>query len=1116
MTTKHDNRPKETLGRALDIYREAMRSFIMYHLRRIRGVKQIDAINRALSVNAAAQFQRNLQQNNVNVEQAIDIGDFRPIIQNRDNWREAFSGVFANDMAVVNEMGVIASARNDWAHSAESVSDPEYARARLTDIATILGRINKPQQKAEVEKLRAELTPPQLAMQKPHANEPEVAAPAITRKLTPRTNGKLVPWREVIKPHDDVIDGSFAQAEFAADLHQVYTGKASAIEYGDPLEFFKRSYITPGIKTLLVNAAQRINGKGGEPVIQTKTGFGGGKTHSLIALYHLATSTQKLVAGNKDVQAIFREAQVEPAEGRDAKVSVLSGVILSPTDPDKTEKGDPLNTLWGVMAYQLGGQESYNIVGEAARTGTAPGGNQLDRLFAHVSPCIILIDELVAYVRNLRDEMRSSVYTFLQSLTESARRNECVSLVVTLPESKDEAGGTDGMEALRELEKLFGRTEAIWQPLEINEAFEVVRRRLFKDEIDFRERDRTCEAFTRMYGNSPREYPPEAREVQYLERMKNCYPIHPEIFDRLYSDWSTRHHFQRTRGVLRLMASVISNLNRGRDSSPLIMPASLGMDDTSISGELAKVLDGNWDPVITEIDGNASRTKRIDQSQKRYGNVGGAARRIGRTIFLGSARTGAVKGIDQRQIMLGAVEPTQGMATYRDALNHMLSDLYFLYQNNDKRCFFHTEENLNKVVADRTNAVSDEQIEEHIVKTLGEASKRGRRNHPQVVVCPTDSSEAPEDEATRIVVLRPENSIPSRKSESSDAQAENVARHILLNRGDADRINTNTLLFLAAKRDDVRGLSVATRNYLAWYSILNGETKLELGGSRLADAQRNLRSAEEKVKNQIPNAYRWILAPAQNDPHKSVISFRQISTNASDTADIIGSAVSTCLNEEVLVDKLAPSILADTLNTHVWSNANYKEDHIAIDVLWQMFTNYLYMPRLQSRAVLETTINGGPADKSFGVADSASKGSYQNLKFGGHTINSENTGGMMMDNIGPLIVNPDMAQLLIEQVGPPLHPDPNDDPDDVGGDNAYRNQPPKPIRASASISSNGDLSLDDFSALRDEITRPLSNSGAEVTVTITIEASHANGFEQKTERIIRENGKQLGLNVQFN
>ena len=184
-----------------------------------------------------------------------------------------------------------------------------------------------------------------------------------------------------------------------------------------------------------------------------------------------------------EIREIMEEAGIAPDDFLDARVAVLVGTHLATTDADTTEDGDPLNTLWGEMAYQLGGQQAYDIVGKAARQGTSPGGRQLDELFTKVAPCVILIDELVAHVRN-SGAAQDNIYTFIQTLTEAVRRNERVALVVTLPESAIEAGGDAGLEALSRLDHILGRIEATWEPLEVHEAFEVVRRRLFDDITD--------------------------------------------------------------------------------------------------------------------------------------------------------------------------------------------------------------------------------------------------------------------------------------------------------------------------------------------------------------------------------------------------------------------------------------------------------------------------------------------------------------------------------------------------------------------------------------------------------------------------------------------------------
>ena len=478
-----------------------MRPFLVRHLRRVPGRRGAeDAIRYSLKDRRVDEFDRLLAQTG-KVEDAIDVNDFPSLVQTY--WREVFQGEFGGNHSVKNAMWMATEARNTVAHPGTPDLEYDFALAHLYHIADVLGRINAPAEQQAVQDLSSQLTAARIAPATaplPVPAEDGGAAPAAPSGAETAGPGRrpgragraanLKPWRQVIRPNHDVAQGSYQQAEFAADLQQVYDGRAHETQYGNPVSFFQHTYITPGLRALLVNAVRRLGGQGGDPVVQTKTGFGGGKTHSLIALYHLVNHAHALLNPAQDtgashrtaaeIQGIFDEAQYTDGPKGLGEVAVLDGTFLSRTSGRATAQGDPLNTLWGEMAYQLGGPGAYDLIGAAARGGTAPGGDELDGLFEHIGPCVILIDELVAYVRNTRGDDRASVLTFIQNLTQSARRCPTVCLVVTLPESEAELGGEVGQYALRQLENLLGRIEAVWEPLAVNEAYEVVRRRLFE------------------------------------------------------------------------------------------------------------------------------------------------------------------------------------------------------------------------------------------------------------------------------------------------------------------------------------------------------------------------------------------------------------------------------------------------------------------------------------------------------------------------------------------------------------------------------------------------------------------------------------------------------------
>lgn len=1107
MVTVH--RPhKDALTQAIDIFRDAMRPFILRGLRRVSGSTVEATIRRSLSPHQADAFDQSLRQDN-DVASAIDVNFFPPLVQR--NWRDVFSNDFGDERTIQNELWMISEARNQVSHPGTQDLDAEYTRARLYDIADALGRINAPDQKRSVEDIRAQLVGPT-----PVASAVTLENGQQDRGGQSRTTTNLRPWREVIRPNQDVAQGSYQQAEFAADLQQVHDGRADTTQYGNPVSFYNHTYITPGIRTLLVNALKRLAGKGGDPVIQTKTGFGGGKTHSLIALYHLVRSADALMNFQTDsdshvseeIRRIMEEAGYDGDPAGLGEVAVLDGTYLSQTD-DKTipDSGDPLNSLWGEMAYQLGGQSAYNIIGEAARQGTAPGGRQLDALFEHVGACVILIDEPVAYVRNAT-VAQDNIYTFIQALTQSVRRSSNVCLVITLPQSRVEAGGEAGAEALDRLESLLGRIEAVWEPLAVNETFEVVRRRLFGGIADLSARDETCEAFSRMYSRHRVEYPQGVTEQNYLARMKACYPIHPEIFDRLYSDWSSIPEFQRTRGVLRMMATCVNRLYLNSDSSPLIMPADLPLSDDRLSNEFIRLLPGEWRPVLSEVDSDNSRTDNIDRGSQRYAAVGGAARRIARTVFLGSAPSGFTRGIDSRQIHLGVVRPGEGEAPYNEALSQMTGDLYYLYFA-DGRYFFHAEENLNKVASDRANALGDGAIDAYIVRKLDEARNRRR----DVILYGSDTADIPDSDSVRLVVLPPSLSLPTRSTEDDIATPE--ALRILQHRGDGSRFRRNTLLFLTSKRDEVRNLRNEVREYLAWDSIINGETRIQnLTGSRLGQARSAASNADRDVGVALVRAYRWALAPVQSDPRTAEYHLNQGQTNTTESGEIIRCAFDKFVEDEALVETISPASLTSMLRQYVWNNQN-ADQHLEVNALWDLMTRNVYMHRLRDRTVLDNCLKQGVEQGDFGYAERYDGTAYVGLRY-------RESISMAAEHTPGLLVRPEAAarQREAERVDVP----PADDtgptqgeflpPNDGGASQSPDTPGPastRPRRIVARKTTGANISLDDINQLREEIIRNLSNDGGEITVEITVSASNPEGFSEGIARSVRENSRQLGL-----
>ena len=1107
---------KDALWKGLDIYQEQMGQFITYVLKQKPGSRLEQTIANSLTDQQRQHFADKLREYDGDVPRAIEIA-FIPNLVER-NWNDHLFQPRLDKPAIArNRFRSIRDTRNELAHDTGGQDlPPEKARARLYTIAEALQSINRPEPAAEVQAIPIH-TPAA-------APSPQSPSPAAAPEPPPRagSGAALKPWRSVIRPKQDVAEGSFLEADFLADLQRVFNGTAPAM-YGDPLEFFHCTYITHGIGDLLATALRRVNGKGGNPVIQTKTGFGGGKTHSLIALYHLFNSADELLQSGdpdtrREIARLMAAAGVDPQQRAAAKVCVLQGAWLSETGGLVTDAGDSRDTLWGEMAWQLGGQPAYETVGAAARQGTAPGGAELDRLFRLVGPCVILIDEIVNYARNADLD---TIATFFQNLTEAVNRRDNVALIVTLPATATEAAGERGLDAMAVLENTLNRIQAVTQVTQTSndEAFAVVRRRLFQEDCDDAARDATCQAFYRMYQRGANEYPQEARETRYQERLRQCYPIHPEIFDRLYDDWSLYHQFQRTRGVLRLLAQAITWLCAEDDQSPLIMPGNLPLSETSpVSAEFVRLLGPQWSAVLGEVDGDNSRAHAIDrQKPERFGSVGGAARRAARAVFLGSATQKAIRGLNPRQVNLGVVAPTHGAAVYAEAVQAMDGELYHFYRGNDNRYYFDSEENLNKVANDRAAELDHETLNHEITRRLREFNRRDPAR--AVIAGPQSPADVRDEDFVRLIILRPDQSKPSRAAETDHAA--HAARQMLHHCApDARRIRPNTLLFLAPSSDGVREMHRAARRYLAWDSIINGARRVaHLTGDRLRQSRDQQKEANAALDTALASAYRWIMAPSQPNPQSAdydTADWRQINAQS----DLAANALRRFADDELLVDTLAPAALQRRLQESVWRGPNPR-DHLTVDQLWDLLTGHIHLGlRLRNREVLDLCLTQGFQTGAFARADGydADAGHYRNLtRRIGEPQRPYLTGAT-------LLVEPELAQLLIDEAAAAAPapgdtgPDPKPGATDPGRNDAIAPAPPTPPRprrlTARKTVTQQEAAAYDFNTIRDEIARVMAAAGCHVTVEITITAQHHDGISENLARSLRDNSNMLGITLQ--
>lgn len=1091
----------ERVSKAMELLRAGLAPFVEREVQSgiKAGVVRIDGLRR---------FAEDPMLSNKPIEQWDSAGLLKLMWE---TWNDVFRRTLGfSERTLVSELREV---RNKWAHQ-EPFSSDDADRA-LDSMSRLLSAVSAPQAD-EIAKMKMELR--RLIFEGQMRGEKRKAGGSL---IEPAAAGNLKPWRDVVTPHADVASGRYQQAEFAADLWQVHLGEGSD-EYRKPTEFFRRTFLTESLKRLLVGGVQRISGQGGDPVVQLQTNFGGGKTHSMLALYHLFGGAAP--GDLSGIDAVLAEAGVKTLPK--AMRVVLVGNKISPGNPVTKPDGTVVRTLWGELAYQLGGAKAFARIAKDDENATSPG-DVLRELFVEYGPSLILVDEWVAYARQLHDQSDlpaggfETQFSFAQALTESAKlANNCL-LVVSLPASDTsgpphaqvddvEVGGIRGREALDRLRNVVGRLDAAWRPATAEEGFEIVRRRLFEPIAGdlFKQRDLTARAFADLYHSQAAEFPPECRGADYEKRIQAAYPIHPEIFDRLYTDWSTLVKFQRTRGVLRLMAAVIHSLWEKGDRNPLILPSTIPIDDQRVQFELTRYMSDNWVPIIEkDVDGPNSLPMRIDAEVPNLGKLS-ATRRVARTIYLGSAPTAAAahRGLEDRRVKLGCVMPGESPAVFGDALRRLAGSATYLYQDGP-RAWYATQPTVTKLAEDRAEQLKREadKVAEELDRRLREDLKRSG-DFSRVHALPRSGADVPDDLDARLVVLPAEHAY----SKETNSGAEAAAKAILELRSNTPRLYRNTLVFLAADKVRLQDLDEALRKYLAWSSIVAEKDALNLDPHQTRQAETQRHAADGTVTARIPETYQWLLVPEQTSPQAPVVWNAVRLTG--------GDALAIRASKKLRADELLITSLGSTiLRKHLDSVPLWRGDHVAIRQVVDDFARYLYLPRVTGPEVLLQAIRDGITlltwrTETFAYSESFDEAAprYRGLR-GGHAANisSDSTG---------LLVKADVAGTQLDAEAPVAvaSPFPGDIRGGPGpGPGGGKTGPPPPVpqvlrRFHGTVKVDSARVGRDAGRIADEVIAHLAGQmGSEVTVTIEIEAKLPNGATDPLMRTVTENSRTL-------
>lgn len=1046
-------------------------------------------------------------------EERFELLDVQAILTIMTNcWTDVFQGQLGyTGRSYVSELREV---RNSWAHQRAFTAEDAY-RA-LDTMQRLLGMVGSEEQD-KLKKLSQEL----LRQQFEAETKKELKKSAAVTQTGALTG--LKPWRQLATPHPDVASGRYQQAEFAADLFQVITGKAEP-EYGDAKEFFRRTYLTEGLTRLLSRAWERLLGKGGDPVVELQTNFGGGKTHSMLALYHLFGGQVKpqdvpgletlvpagLISGEADLPFACR--------------AVLVGTQLSPADWRQKPDGTVVHTLWGEMAWQLGdaagkkGAEAFSLVAQEDREGVSPGSEKITMLFERYGPALVLIDEWVAYARQIygKDGLPAGTFdanmTFAQALTEAAKAARNALVVASIPASDIEIGGEGGRAALERIQNVFSRLESVWKPATSTESFEIVRRRLFQPISDFAARDAVCRAFSEMYQNNRAEFPSECREAGYEERLRSAYPIHPEFFDRLYEDWSTLDRFQRTRGVLRLMASIIHELWERQDNSLLIMPGLVPIDSTAVRFEITRYLPEGWGAVLDkDVDGATSRPLVLDRENPNLGRYS-ACRRVARTVFIGSAPSVSaqrVRGVEEVRIKLGCVQPGEAPAVFGDALRRLSEELTYLYSD-ASRYWFDTHPTISRIASDRAAQYerTPQLVEDEIIRRVRASVGRERGEFMGVHAIPANSGDVPDEPEARLVILGPDT--PHRvRNGASKAQV--AAQEILEQRGNSPRIYRNMLVFLAADSERLEELQQAVRLWLAWTSIQQEEEQLNLDAAQKRQVDNQVKKYDETITARLNETYCYLIVPSQ----EGTGPVEWIYTRLQGSEGLVERASRRLVRDEELITQWSPATLRIELDRWLWKD----QPHLSVKQLWEYLASYIYLPRLRNKKVLLDAIRDGVGSFTwndyFAYASAVREDGYYEGLVAGKLPN------ITLDS-SSVIIKPEVAQKqrdveLRKAEGVVYKPNDggagSDSETSPGPGGVVDIEPPNPpvLRR-----FHGAVELDpmrlgrDAGRIADEVISHLQGLvGSKVKITLEVLAEAPEGIPENVVRIVSENCNTL-------
>ena len=715
----------------------------------------------------------------------------------------------------------------------------------------------------------------------------------------------LKPWYKEVEPRDDLKEGKPLDAsEFAVHLDHVRTGRAPA-DYTNPQRFFDRTVLTENLCSLGAEVVRRLSGIKVETsaVFNLTTQFGGGKTHALTMLFHLANHGAK-ASDWREVSRILSSAGVTAAPK--AEVAVFVGTEFDSTTGRGGDDGTPRRfTPWGELAWQLGKAEGFAAVAAHDEQRKAPS-TEVIRKFLPKKPVLILMDEMLNYMnRERKSGLTGQLHAFLQNLSEEARAQDRVVLVVSLPSVLDEMTPDDEADFDR-FEKLLNRLGKSMMMSAGSETTEIIRRRLF----DWGGHTKDAKATVKAYADWVHTYrsqlvgPIDGAAEAFLA----SYPFHPAVISVFERKWQQLQRFQQTRGILRLLALWVSHAYqeavRGRCKEPLIGLGSAPLDDSFFRQAVFDQLGGaKLEGAITaDICGRKdSHAERLDAEATEAIKKSRLHRKVATTIFFesngGQTQAEAAEG----EIRFAVGEPGMDIGNIETVIDGLTASCYYLSQKS-RRYRFSLSPNLNMLLSAKRTGVADKDITETVRAKVQSVFAVG--SGVERVLFPDKSSSIPDRAALTLVVLAPEHT-------AGDKATLGLIETFTREHGGSNRTFKSALFWAVA--DKTEGLQEEARKVLAWQSIFGEREGLRLDEDQKRQLKKGLEDAERDLNESVWRTYKHVFLLDKSGGFKTADLGLP---NSSSESSMVALILRTLKTEADTSESVAPDYLVRN-----WPNA---------------------------------------------------------------------------------------------------------------------------------------------------------------------------------------------------